>query len=97
MHRTVPVSIPADHPSLAGHFPGQPVVPGVVVLDRVLAAIEAAHGPLGDLRLPQVKFMRPLLPEQAATIALEGERPRWRFKVLHADGALIASGEVVAA
>ena len=29
--------IAADHPCLPGHFPGQPVVPGVVVLDRVLA------------------------------------------------------------
>ena len=27
-----------------GHFPGRPIVPGVVVLDRVLAAIEAGHG-----------------------------------------------------
>ena len=38
-------TVPHDHPSLPGHFPGRPVVPGVVLLDRVLAAIEAAHGP----------------------------------------------------
>ena len=97
MHFSVPVFVPADHPCLAGHFPGHPLVPGVVILDRVIAAIEAANGTLGALRLPQVKFVRPLLPEQTATIELEGEQPRWRFRVLHADGALIASGEVVAA
>ena len=97
MHYSVPVSLPPDHPSLPGHFPGHPVVPGVVILDRVLAAIESVHGTLGGLRMPQVKFMRPLLPGQAATIELDGEQPRWRFRVLHADGALIASGEVVAA
>ena len=44
--------IAADHPSLPGHFPGQPVVPGVVVLERVLEAIESGHGPLAALRLP---------------------------------------------
>ena len=56
------------HPSLPGHFPGRPVVPGVVVLDRVVAALEAAHGPLPPLRLVQVKFLRPLLPDEPARI-----------------------------
>ena len=87
---------PADHPSLPGHFPGRPVVPGVVVLERVLEAIEAAHGPLGALRLPQVKFAQPLLPGETARIELAGETPRWRFRVLRGD-TLLASGEVVAA
>ena len=43
---------PADHPRLPGHFPGQPIVPGVVVLDHVLAAIESRHGALGALKTP---------------------------------------------
>ena len=89
-------AIPADHPSLPGHFPGRPVVPGVVVLDRVLDAIEAAHGPLGPLRLPQVKFVQPLLPDQVADIALEDLGARWKFRVTR-DGLAIASGEVVRA
>lgn len=89
-------SIPADHPCLPGHFPGQPIVPGVVVLDRVLAAIEVRHGALGPLRMPQVKFLQPLLPEQTARIELQtlsDAPPRWRFRVLRGD-ILIASGEV---
>jgi 3-hydroxymyristoyl/3-hydroxydecanoyl-(acyl carrier protein) dehydratase len=88
--------IAADHPSLPGHFPGQPVVPGVVVLERVLEAIEAGHGPLAGLRLPQVKFAQPLLPGETARIELDGAAPRWRFRVLRGE-TLLASGEVVAA
>lgn len=95
--------VPASHPSLPGHFPGNPVVPGVVLLAHVQAAIEAAHGALPALRLPQAKFLRPLLPGQEATIELEavadaaGAR-RWRFRVLRAgDAALLASGEMAAA
>ena len=87
--------IPADHPSLPGHFPGRPIVPGVLLLDRVLDAIEATHGPLGPLRLPQVKFAQPLLPGEQADIAITGEAPRWRFRVLRGD-TLLASGEVCA-
>ena len=87
--------IPADHPSLAGHFPDRPIVPGVVLLDRVIDAIEAVHGALPTLRLPQIKFLKPLLPGQAASIQLQGQAPRWRFRVLHGDD-LLATGEIVA-
>ncbi len=93
-------SIPHDHPCLPGHFPGRPIVPGVVVLDHVLAAIETRHGVLGPLRMPQVKFVQPLLPGEEARIELEplldAAPPRWRFRVLR-DDALLASGEVRAA
>ena len=88
-------SIPHDHASLPGHFPGRPIVPGVVLLERVLEAIERTHAPLGALRMPQVKFMQPLLPGEPAKVVLEGEAPRWRFRVLR-DAALLASGEVIA-
>lgn len=82
------------HPALPGHFPGNPIVPGVVLLEHVVEAIEAAHGPLQSLRLPQVKFLQPLLPGEAARVELDGAAPRWRFRVLRG-GAVLASGEVV--
>ena len=88
-------TISPDHPSLPGHFPGKPIVPGVVLLERVIEAIEAAQGPLPPLRLPQVKFMQPLFPGESADVHLEGSAPRWRFRVTRAE-VLLASGEIVA-
>ena len=93
-------SISHDHPSLPGHFPGRPIVPGVLLLQRVLEAIESTHGPLHAVRMPQVKFVQPLLPGEAAEIELQplaGAAParRWRFRVVRGN-ALLASGEVVA-
>lgn len=90
-------SIAHDHPSLPGHFPRRPVVPGVVILDRVFAAIEAVHGAVGAVRLPQVKFLQPLLPGEQARIELEDQASGWRFRVLREDGTLLASGEVTQA
>jgi 3-hydroxyacyl-[acyl-carrier-protein] dehydratase len=62
--------IGADHPSLPGHFPGAPLVPGVVILDEVIAALAEwqRNSQLSGIRL--VKFLAPLQPEQAFTISL---------------------------
>jgi len=85
--------ISAGHPSLPGHFPGHPVVPGVVLLDRVAAALQAWRGD-AVCGFPQVKFMTPLLPDQAAELVLETTAtPRVRFRILRGD-TLIASGEI---
>lgn len=89
--------IAADHPSLPGHFPGQPVVPGVVILDAVQAQARVLLGDALRLRrIPQVKFLAPLLPGQAASIELDVDPGpgRVRFRVLR-EGALLASGDLV--
>ena len=62
--------IPADHPSLPGHFPGQPVVPGVVILDEVVALACAERPDCRLESLSSVKFLAPLLPGQAAMIEI---------------------------
>ncbi len=61
--------IPADHPALAGHFPGNPIVPGVLVLEHVQRALEARIGPVRLTGLPQAKFLSPLRPGEPCTVA----------------------------
>lgn len=78
--------IPADHPSLPGHFPGTPVVPGVVVLDHVLQASEQWQGHRLSARgLKQVKFHSPLLPGQRADVSLEIDATALTFRVTRDD------------
>jgi 3-hydroxymyristoyl/3-hydroxydecanoyl-(acyl carrier protein) dehydratase len=87
--------IGADHAALPGHFPGRPVVPGVVLLDRVAAALAQCQG-RSLVGLPQVKFLQPLLPGQEAELTLSGDAERIRFSIVHAS-ALIATGSIEAA
>lgn len=88
--------VPHAHPALPGHFPGNPVVPGVLLLDQVLSMLEALHGPLPALRLPQVKFLQPLLPGQLARVELSRRGPdSWRFQVFR-DDTVLATGDIIA-
>jgi len=63
MHRETTITIPADHPAFAGHFPGTPIVPGVVLLDEALFAIQTADGlSLDACRMVSAKFFHPVAP-----------------------------------
>jgi 3-hydroxyacyl-[acyl-carrier-protein] dehydratase len=76
------VRIPASHPALPGHFPGRPIVPGVVLLQSVLAEAERWLGrELSARALPQAKFSAPLLPEQDAELELRLAGNELRFTV----------------
>lgn len=78
--------VPPDHPSLPGHFPGTPVVPGVVVLDHVLQASQQWQGRRLSARgLKQVKFHSPLLPGQRADVSLEIDATALTFRVTRDD------------
>jgi len=89
---TANFTIPSNHAALPGHFPGNPVVPGVVVLEHVIRVLEASGVPLPQLRkLKQVKFIEPLLPDQEATVTAEVGDAALSFSVTRG-GRTIAKG-----
>ena len=65
-------TIPATHPALPGHFPGNPIVPGVVVLSHVWDAIcRQTSEAVRCTSLPNVKFLSPLRPGEPFTVVVE--------------------------
>ena len=66
--------MPAAHPCLPGHFPGRPVVPGVLLLDEAFALILAQHPGCRVGAVTAVKFTAPVLPGQEVTV-LHGPGP----------------------
>lgn len=82
-------SIPPDHPALAGHFPGDPIVPGVSVLQRVLLALASALPELAVTVLTDVKFLNPLRPNDLCRFRIRRvDSARLRFECRVADRSI---------
>jgi 3-hydroxyacyl-[acyl-carrier-protein] dehydratase len=91
----VTLQIAADHPALAGHFPGSPIVPGVVLLDEALHAIELAtpgSEPPSAWQISAVKFHRVALPGVALQLEVNWEADGLAHFQMRAANELIASG-----
>ncbi|MEZ4267842.1 MAG: hypothetical protein R3F39_15825 [Myxococcota bacterium] len=69
---TVAVQVPADYAYYAGHFPGYPIMAGVVQLhELVMPAIAVARPDLGELRsVTNVKFHKRILPGDTLELRL---------------------------
>ncbi len=83
--------VPADHPSLPGHFPGQPIVPGVVLLDHVLDLVVGAGGHATALR--GVRFTAAVRPDETIEVSATRGPGRIGFAATR-DGQPVLHGTV---
>ena len=89
--------IAADHPAYDGHFPGHPLLPGVVLLAEALAAIEShAAPPAKGWVVENAKFLLPVEPGTALTLSHEAAASgAVRFEI-HSPSGVVASGVLAA-
>ena len=92
------LDVDASQPVFAGHFPGRPVLPGVLLLHFMRRQLQALHGPRPFSRLRRVKFLQPVRPGSRIHLACECARPPWhQCRVLAEDGTVVAQAEIALA
>lgn len=96
MSRVTPWIVPPDHPAFAGHFPGTPILPGVVLLDVTLRAMAGDAGIEPETcEIGSVKFLSPAKPGDALEIRHDFQaNGTIRFDIV-AGARKIASGNIV--
>lgn len=95
MNKPCQWTVPMDHPAFAGHFPGSPILPGVVLLDTALHLMAQTSGiTLAQCEISSVKFLSPAHPGDVLVFQHEIlPSGTIRFDIL-ADLRKIASGTI---
>jgi len=93
--------VPADSPWFLGHFPGEPILPGIAIVYIVGQAIiqdTLKKGEQVQLRaLKRVRFTRPVRPKETLLVSItgeeKGEEVLFSFKVA-SQGNIVCSGSI---
>ena len=78
----------ADHPTAAGHFPGNPILPGALLLDSIVLTVSHGAG-TRNVTIQSAKFLRPVRPGDRLRVAWENKGADTRFSC-----SLASSGEI---
>jgi 3-hydroxyacyl-[acyl-carrier-protein] dehydratase len=103
-------NVTANEPFFQGHFPGHPIMPGVLIVEAMaqtaaIVVIEALESTAADklvyfMSIDSARFRKPVLPGHTLHLHVTKEYGRgkvWRFKgEAKADGVLMAEATFTA-
>ncbi|MDZ7805010.1 hypothetical protein [Thiohalophilus sp.] len=86
--------VPGNHPCLEGHFPGRPIVPGVVALDLMSEGLLRELGDAYICGFSQIKFHAPIFPEQKVITQFVRKKDSLYDFTCEVDGIRVISGKI---
>lgn len=101
-------NVTANEPQFMGHFPGHPIMPGVLIVEAMAQAggvlafksTDAEDKLVYFMGIDKAKFRKPVVPGDVLELTLEVTKARsaiWGFKgVARVDGKVVAQAELLA-
>ncbi len=86
---------PEDHPCLAGHFPNDPIIPGVVLLETIRELLAGVRQDFIISGISQAKFHLPIRPGQRFNITLMEKKPDTIVFECQQQDQKLASGKLI--
>ncbi|OGP67605.1 MAG: hypothetical protein A2031_01395 [Deltaproteobacteria bacterium RBG_19FT_COMBO_43_11] len=95
--------VPMDSPWFSGHFPGEPILPGIALVHMVEQAIlkdaETRNERIKLDTLRRIRFVQPVRPGETISINISGEEVDeeilFSFKVTNKEN-IVCSGVIIA-
>lgn len=97
-------NVTINEPFFLGHFPGQPVMPGVLIIEALaqaggLLAFESGSGSnrgklIYFMGMDKVRFRKPVIPGDQ--LIFEAKILKWRSKVAKMSGTAFVDNQLVA-
>lgn len=93
--------VPADSPWFSGHFPHEPILPGIAQLAMVFDAVRQAVGAESEVRFTEIRrirFKRIIRPGDRVRVQVAPVKPggdAYAFKIM-VDDEIACSGNVTA-
>ena len=91
MPESAEFTFPADHPTAAGHFRGNPILPGALLLDSIVLAVSHGAG-TPSVSIQSAKFLRPVRPGDTLRITWENKGADTHFACSLVSGEIAVSG-----
>lgn len=94
---------PVDSPWFSGHFPGEPILPGIALIHMAEQAILQHADTRGErvqlYALKRIRFVQPVRPGETLSLTISGEEldeeTLFSFKVANKEN-IVCSGLIVA-